>query len=66
VGLCIPATILGFGSASGVEIFAALWMAGLTVVAVALGFGGGLTRREGAAIVSLYAVFVVVVLAATG
>jgi cation:H+ antiporter len=66
VGLCIPATILGLGSASGVEIFAAAWMAGLTVVAVALGFGGGLTKREGAAIVSLYAVFVVVVLAASG
>jgi len=65
VGLCVPATILGFGSASGVEVFAALWMVGLTVVAVALGFGGGLTRREGAAIVVLYAVFAVVVVAAS-
>jgi cation:H+ antiporter len=65
VGLCVPATILGFGSASGVEIFAALWMAGLTVVAVALGFGGGLMRREGAAIVALYVVFAVVVVAAS-
>jgi cation:H+ antiporter len=66
VGLCVPATILGFGSASGVESFAALWMAGMTLVAVALAFGGGLTRREGAAIVVLYAVFVVVVVAASG
>jgi cation:H+ antiporter len=66
VGLCIPATILGFGSASGVEIFAASWMAGLTAVAVALAFGGGLTRREGAAIVTLYLVFAVVVVAAGG
>ena len=61
VGLCVPALILGFGSASGLETFAALWMAGMTVVAVALGFGGGLTRREGGAIVALYVVFAVVV-----
>ena len=61
VGLCVPALILGFGSASGLETFAALWMAGMTVVAVELGFGGGLTRREGGAIVALYVVFAVVV-----
>ena len=66
VGLCIPATILGFGSASGVEVFAALWMVGMTAVAVALGFGGGLTRREGVAIVVLYAVFAVVIVATGG
>jgi cation:H+ antiporter len=64
VGLCVPAVILGLGAASGVEIFAAWWMVGLTVVAVALGFGKGLTRREGVVIVALYAVFVVVVAAA--
>jgi cation:H+ antiporter len=61
VGLCVPAAILGLGSASGIERFAAWWMVGMTVVAVALGFGKGLTRREGAALVALYAVFVVVV-----
>jgi cation:H+ antiporter len=61
VGLCLPALILGFGSASGLETFAALWMVGMTVVAVALGFGGGLTRREGAAIVALYVAFAVVI-----
>jgi len=61
VGLCIPAIILGLGSASGIEIFAAVWMIGMTVVAVGLGFGKGLTRREGVAILALYAVFVVVV-----
>ena len=66
VGLCVPATILSFGSASGVELFAAVWMAGLTAISVALGFGGGLTRREGAAIVALYAVFAVVVVVASG
>lgn len=61
VGLCLPALILGFGSASGIETFASLWMVGMTVVAVVLGFGGGLTRREGAAIVALYVAFAVVV-----
>src|SRR5205807_9977873 len=61
VGLCVPATILGFGAASGIEDFAGLWMVGLTALAVALGFGGGLTRREGAAIIALYVAFVVVV-----
>jgi cation:H+ antiporter len=64
VGLCVPALILGFGSASGIETFAALWMVGMTVVAVALGFGGGLTRREGGAIVALYVAFAVVIAAA--
>jgi cation:H+ antiporter len=65
VGLCVPALILGFGSASGVETFAALWMVGMTIAAVGLAFGGGLTRREGAAIVALYVAFAVVV-ATTG
>jgi len=41
-----------------------LWMVGMTVVAVALGFGGGLTRREGGAIVALYVAFAVVVVTA--
>ena len=61
VGLFVPALILGLGAARGVETFAAWWMVGMTIVAVALGFGGGLTRREGAAIVGLYVVFAVVV-----
>lgn len=61
VGLCVPALILGLGSVSGVEAFAAWWMVGMTLVAVLLGFGGGLTRREGAAIVGLYVVFAVIV-----
>jgi cation:H+ antiporter len=61
VGLCIPAVILGLGAASGIVIFAACWMVGMTAVAVALGFGRGLTRREGAVIIALYAVFVLVI-----
>jgi len=60
VGLCVPALILGFGSASGLETFAALWMVGMTVVAVGLAFGGGLTRREGGVIVALYLAFAVI------
>lgn len=64
VGLCIPAVILGFGSASGIEVFAACWMIGMTVVAVALGFGKGLTRREGVALIALYVVFAVVIASA--
>jgi cation:H+ antiporter len=63
VGLCVPAVILGLGSASGLEIFAACWMVGMTAVAVALGFGRGLTRREGIAILALYVVFAVVIAA---
>jgi cation:H+ antiporter len=65
VGLCVPAVILGVGSATGIETFAAVWMVGMTVVAIALAFGGGLTRREGGAIVALYVAFAVVV-ATTG
>jgi len=61
VGLCVPALILGLGSASGVETFGAWWMFGMTAVVVGFCFGGGLTRREGAAIVALYAAFAVIV-----
>jgi cation:H+ antiporter len=61
VGLCVPAVILGLGSASGIVIFTSCWMVGMTAVSVALGFGRGLTRREGAVIIALYVVFAVVV-----
>jgi len=61
VGLCIPAVIVGLGSASGIEIFTACWMIGMTAIAVALGFGRGLTRREGAVLIALYVVFAIVV-----
>jgi TRAP-type C4-dicarboxylate transport system permease large subunit len=37
-------------------------MVAMTVVAIVLGFGGGgLTRREGWAIIALYALFVAIV-----
>src|SRR5262249_11856437 len=38
VGLCVPALILGLGSASGVQTFAAWWMVGMTLIAVVVGF----------------------------
>jgi cation:H+ antiporter len=64
VGLCIPALVLGLGEASGIATFAAAAMVGMTALGVALGFGGGLTRREGGAIIALYAAFVVVLVVA--
>jgi cation:H+ antiporter len=65
VGLSIPALVLGIGSPSGLERFAALSMVALTAIATSLGYsGGGLTRREGAAIIALYAAFTVVIVAA--
>jgi cation:H+ antiporter len=65
VGLCVPALVIGVGEPSGVETFAAWAMVGMTALAVAFGFGGGLTRREGSVIIALYTGFVVV-LALTG
>jgi cation:H+ antiporter len=60
IGLCIPALVLGLGEPTGIERFAAWAMVGMTALAVGLGFGGGLTRREGGAIIALYVGFVVV------
>jgi cation:H+ antiporter len=60
IGLCIPALVLGIGHPSGIETFAAWAMVGMTALAVALGLGGGLTTREGSAIIALYVAFVVV------
>ncbi len=65
VGLCIPALVLGIGTPSGLERFAALSMLALTGVATLLAYSvGGLTRREGSAIIALYAAFVVVIVVA--
>jgi cation:H+ antiporter len=61
VGLCVPAMIVGLGNSSGLETFAVWWMVGMTLAAVGLCFGGGLTRREGALIIALYATFAAVV-----
>ena len=62
VGLCIPALILGIGIPSGLERFSAAAMVVMTLAAVGLAYsGGGFTRREGALLIALYAVFAVVV-----
>jgi cation:H+ antiporter len=62
IGLCMPALILGIGSASGLGRFSAAARVAMTAVATVLAYGGGgLTRREGATIIALYAVFVVIV-----
>jgi cation:H+ antiporter len=62
VGLCVPAIALGIGAPSGLERFSAAAMVAITCVALAFAYrGGGLTRREGVAIIALYAVFVGVV-----
>ena len=60
IGLCVPALVLGLGNHSGVETFTAWAMVVMTALGVAVGFGGGLTRREGAAIVTLYVAFVII------
>jgi cation:H+ antiporter len=60
IGLCVPALVLGLGTPSGIERFAACAMVVMTALGVVMGFGGGLTRREGGAIVALYIAFVVV------
>jgi cation:H+ antiporter len=65
VGLCVPALALGVGTPSGLERFASFSMLALTGTACLLAYsGGGLTRREGATIMGLYAIFVVVITAA--
>ena len=62
VGLCFPALVLGIGAPSGLVRFSAAAMVALTLLAIGLAYGGSaLTRREGAAIIALYAAFVVVV-----
>jgi cation:H+ antiporter len=62
VGLCVPAIALGIGHASGLERFSAAAMVAMTLVAITLAYrGGALSRRDGLAIIALYAAFVVVV-----
>ncbi|TML74050.1 MAG: hypothetical protein E6G13_01650 [Actinobacteria bacterium] len=65
IGLCVPALILGIGSASGIERFAAAAMVGMTLLASALAYrGGALTRSDGLLVIACYAVFVAVVVSA--
>jgi cation:H+ antiporter len=65
VGLCIPALLLGIGDPSGLEKFSAAAMVVMTLLAGVFSYSkGGLTRREGVAIITLYAAFVLVMIAA--
>ncbi len=58
VGLCVPVLVLGLGAVSGLERLTAWWMLGMTIVAVALCYGGGGLRRvEGVGLIALYAAF---------
>jgi cation:H+ antiporter len=58
-GLLIPASITGLGPASGQDMLAAAWYAGLTVLALAFAYRGrGLTRLPGAVIIAGYLGFV--------
>jgi Ca2+/Na+ antiporter len=60
--MSFPALLVTLGSRTGLETFAVWWLVGMTVFAIALAYTRhGLTRLEGAAILALYAVFVVVV-----
>src|SRR5436190_418947 len=62
-GIAIPALVLSLGSASGIEVFAAWWLLGMTVASIALAYGGSeLRQREGWGIVGLYLAFVIVVI----
>jgi len=62
VGLCIPAIVLGIGDPSGLEKFSAAAMVVMTLLAGVFAYSkGGLTRREGAAIIALYALFALIV-----
>jgi Ca2+/Na+ antiporter len=61
VGLFLPGIFLGLGSVSDDGVVVAVWYGCLTVLSLALSFGGrGLTRRGGLLIVAGYVAFVVV------
>jgi Ca2+/Na+ antiporter len=57
--------LLGIGDPSGLEKFSAAAMVVMTLLAGVFSYSkGGLTRREGVAIITLYAAFVLVMIAA--
>lgn len=61
VGIGLPALIVGMGGGGRVEVIELLWLLGMTVLALPLlARRGGLTRIEGAVLISLYLVFVAV------
>jgi cation:H+ antiporter len=59
-GICLPAIVLGPAPVSGATAVDLVWLLGMTGLSVALLAGRrGLTRPGGAAIIALYALFVV-------
>jgi cation:H+ antiporter len=58
VGICLPALVLGFAAPSARIVFAALWLLGMKLVAVAAAsHRHGLHRVGGAVLIGLYVVF---------
>ena len=62
-GVMLPALIVGLGEATGLVKFDLAWFAGMTLVTLLLARPYGARRLDGALIVVLYLVFVVVHLA---
>jgi cation:H+ antiporter len=62
-GLCLPAALIGLGSATGLGTLTAVWALVMTLLSVVLlARAPGLTRRDGAALIAAYLLFVGVVL----
>ena len=62
-GVCLPALLLGAPTPERLTVVAVWWLLGMTVVALALTrTRQHLSRRGGACLIALYAIFVVVVL----
>ncbi len=63
-GLCLPAAIIGLHGSHNLGVLTALWALYMTVLSVVLlARAPGLTRKDGAALVFMYVLFVVVILA---
>jgi len=62
-GICLPALILGLGSASRQTTFITWWLLGMTLLILALMFvRRGLSRVEGMLVIALYLVFVAIII----
>lgn len=62
-GICLPALILGLGSASGQTTFTAWWLLVMTLLVLILMFARrGLSRVEGVLVIALYLVFVAIII----
>jgi len=59
-GLCLPALLIGFAPPSPLIVFAAFWLVGMKLFALAVAsHSRGLRREAGAALLALYAAFAV-------